>query len=66
MWIVDDSAVLMHAKTNDTLLNVVRTAVQAFTSAAGNRGLEVNFDRGKTELLSNIVGKGARAASSCC
>ena len=58
---VDDCAVLMHAKSNDTLLSVVHAVVQSFTSAAGKRGVEVNFDRGKTELLWNIVEKGARA-----
>ena len=51
---VDDCAVLMHAKCNEKLLSVVRAVVQAFTQAASKRGLEVNFDRGKTELMWNI------------
>ena len=39
----------------------VQCTVQAFTHAAGRRGLEVNFDKGKTKLLWNLIGKVAKA-----
>eukprot|EP00435_Cladocopium_sp_Y103_P035098 s3646_g9.t1 len=57
---VDDAALIMHAKTNDQIVSIVQCLVQCFVSATHKRGLEVNFDRSKTELLWNIVGRGAR------
>eukprot|EP00435_Cladocopium_sp_Y103_P046244 s495_g13.t1 len=58
---VDDAAILMHAKTNEEIMTMVQCIVQAFVHASSRRGLDVNFDKGKTELLWNIVGRGARS-----
>jgi len=59
---VDDCAILVHAKDNHRIPQLIMPIVEAFTAAASKRGLEVNFDKGKTELLWSITGKGARAA----
>ena len=59
---VDDCAILVHAKDNHRIPQLIMPIVEAFTAAAAKRGLEVNFDKGKTELLWSITGKGARVA----
>ena len=58
---VDDCALLIHAATNQRIEQIVKAMVESFDTAASARGLQVNFDRGKTELLWNIIGKGAKA-----
>ena len=58
---VDDCAILVHAKDNHRILQMIRPIVEAFTHAAASRGLEVNFEKGKTELLWTVIGNGARA-----
>eukprot|EP00435_Cladocopium_sp_Y103_P030710 s1969_g7.t1 len=58
---VDDAALLVHARTNEQIVSMIQCLVQSFVNAASRRGLEVNFDKGKTELLWNIIGRGARA-----
>ena len=58
---VDDCALLIHAATNKRIEQIVKVMVESFDTAASARGLQVNFDRGKTELLWNIIGKGAKA-----
>ena len=58
---VDDCAMLVHAPTNQRIEEVIKALVTCFDQAAQSRGLQVNFDRGKTELLWNVVGKGAKA-----
>ncbi|CAL1144617.1 unnamed protein product, partial [Cladocopium goreaui] len=58
---VDDCAMLVHAPTNQRIEEVIKALVTCFDQAAQSRGLQVNFDRGKTELLWNILGKGAKA-----
>eukprot|EP00435_Cladocopium_sp_Y103_P043513 s216_g12.t1 len=57
---VDDAALLVHARTNEQIVSMIQCLVQSFVNAASRRGLEVNFDKGKTELLWNIIGRGAR------
>ena len=58
---VDDCAILLHAPANERILHMLKHTIQAFTQAAGKRGLQVNFDQGKTEVLWNVIGKGAKA-----
>jgi len=58
---VDDCALLVHATTNQRIEEVIIALVTSFDAAARSRGLQVNFNRGKTELLWNVVGKGAKA-----
>ena len=58
---VDDCAIMIHAATNDKFATIVQQVVPAFTQAAFARGLEVNFSSGKTELLWNVYGRGAKA-----
>ena len=60
MTFVDDCAILLYARHNSRILETVQIAVQAISTAAANRGLHINFDPGKTELLWNIIGKGAK------
>ena len=57
---VDDVAVLMHARSNDRLVDMIHAIVDALVHATSRRGLDINFDRGKTELLWNLVGRGSR------
>ena len=49
---------------DDSIVEVVQLVVQAFVTAAGKRGLEINFDMGEAELLWNMTGKGAKAMKS--
>ena len=57
----DDNAISVHARSNDRIRCIVHEVVQCLAHATGKRGLEINFDKGKTELLWNVLGKGARA-----
>ena len=57
---VDDIAVLMHARTNDRLIAMTQCIVEALASATDRMGLTINFDRGKTELLWTLAGKGTK------
>ena len=57
---VDDCAIMVHAPTNHRIEEIIKTLVSSFTVAAATRGLQVNFDKGKTELLRNVIGKGAK------
>lgn len=57
---VDDCVVLVHARSNDRVAEVLKHVVPALDKAAARRGLSINFDQGKTEVLWTITGKGAR------
>ena len=57
---VDDTAMLIHAKTNSRVVDAVQVATHQFAKAAARRGLSINFEPGKTELLWNIRGQGSR------
>ena len=58
---VDDIAVLLHARTNDRLIVLTQSIVEALVHATDKRGLTINFDRGKTELLWNLAGKATKS-----
>ena len=58
---VDDVAYVVHAPTPDCTLCLVQSILSAFKDAAAKRGLCMNFDDGKTEVIMNIVGKGSQA-----
>ena len=61
---VDDVAVMVHARTNDRLIVMTRNIVEALVQATAQRGLTINFDKGKTELLWNLTGKGTRGVKT--
>ena len=58
---VDDCAVALRAPCNDQLKDLAFLALDALVSEAGSRGLEINFEAGKTELLVHWRGQGSRA-----
>ena len=57
---VDDCVVLVHAKSNDPVAHILRSVIRALDSASARRGLSINYEQGKTEVLWTIVCKGAR------
>lgn len=59
---MDDLAVLLRAQTQDELQVLIETAFQAVHEAASKRGLQLNMEAGKTEVLRAFVGKGAKKA----
>ena len=61
---VDDVAVLMHARTNERLIAMTQHIVEALVQATERRGLSINFDRGKTELLWTLTGKGTKGVKT--
>lgn len=58
---MDDCALLIHAPCNQRVEDIIKLLVVSFHGAARSKGLQVNFDRGKTELLWNVIGKGSKA-----
>ena len=58
---VDDAAVAIHAASLVEIEHVIKVVVEGFHRAAAVRGLDVNFSQGKTEVMWDILGKGARA-----
>ena len=59
---VDDLAVLLRAPTQHDLEKIIEIAFQAVCVVAGKRGLQLNMEAGKTEVLRAFVGKGAKQA----
>jgi len=59
---VDDLAVLLRAPSQHDLDNLIQTAFQAVCVVAEKRGLHLNMEAGKTEVLRAFVGKGAKHA----
>lgn len=59
---VDDCAILLHGRSNDKVIELIQAVVTAIDQAAAFRGLAVNYDPGKTEVLWAVAGKGAKAA----
>ena len=58
---VDDVAVAVHAETLQEVESLIKLVVESFHTAAKARGLDVNFNQGKTEVLWDILGKGSKA-----
>ena len=58
---VDDAAVAIHSTGLDDLEALIRIVVEGFHHAAAARGLHINFDKGKTEVVWDIIGKGSRS-----
>jgi len=58
---VDDAAIAIHAESLQEVESTIQLVVEAFHNAASTRGLDVNFSKGKTEVLWDIIGKGSRA-----
>ena len=57
---VDDCVVLIHARSNDRVSHILQQVVVALDTASSRRGLDINYEPGKTEVLWTISGKGAR------
>eukprot|EP00435_Cladocopium_sp_Y103_P007844 s1133_g2.t1 len=57
---VDDCAISIRAENNNELLELVKIATAAMVTSARKRGLVVNFDTGKSEVMLNLVGAGTR------
>lgn len=58
---VDDVAYVVHAPTPDRTLSLVQSILSVFKDAAAKRGLCMNFEDGKTEVILNVVGPGSQA-----
>lgn len=58
---VDDVALMLHAPSNAMLEPALGQVADAFTRAARKRGLEVNWEPGKTEILWRPTGPGSKA-----
>ena len=56
---VDDVAIALHAQTLDHLVQLIQLATVAMFQATSKRGMQLNFDKGKTEALWSIQGKGS-------
>ena len=57
---VDDCAVAIHADTIDRLQRIAQSVVTSMHVAARRRGLHLNFEPGKTEMLWQVQGKGSK------
>ena len=58
---VDDVVFAIHGFCNDDVGAIAQVCVDAMQEAASKRGLQINFDVGKTELLWTIRGSKTRA-----
>ena len=58
---VDDCAFGIHGKSNQQVELGIQAVVEAMTTASKRRGLIINFEQGKTEVLWHVVGKGSKA-----
>eukprot|EP00435_Cladocopium_sp_Y103_P030701 s66_g7.t1 len=58
---VDDCAISVRAASNEQLLELVQLATAGMVRSARKRGLVVNFESGKSEVLLNLAGAGTRA-----
>ena len=58
---VDDVVFAIHGFSNDDVCAIAQVCVDAMQEAAGKRGLQINFEVGKTELLWTIRGSKTRA-----
>ena len=57
---VDDCAFGVHGRSTQQVEQGIQAVVEAMLSASKKRGLVINFEQGKTEVLWNIVGKGSK------
>eukprot|EP00438_Fugacium_kawagutii_P001273 Skav222103 [mRNA] locus=scaffold4111:20221:23028:- [translate_table: standard] len=60
---VDDVALFITDPSPAVLTQKVQQAVAAFTSRCAQKGLEVNFRQGKSEVLLRLEGRGSQAES---
>ena len=61
---VDDMVFALHGACNDEVEALTQVVVESVCKASAKRGLLVNFDQGKTEMIWNIRGPGSRAVRS--
>ena len=57
---VDDCVFCLCAPTNHEVEHLATQIVDAMVRSAAKRGLQVNFDEGKTEMMMHPAGKGVR------
>ena len=57
---VDDVVIATHGFSNMQVQDIAQATVEAICRAAGKRGLLVNFEAGKTEMVWKIRGAGSR------
>jgi len=57
---VDDCAFGIHGRSIQQVEQGIKDVVESVIAAANKRGLCINFDQGKTEVLWNLVGKGSK------
>ena len=57
---VDDMVFALHGSTNSEVECLAKIVVESVCQSAARRGLMVNFDPGKTEMIWNIRGPGTR------
>ena len=57
---VDDCVFVLHGHSNDEVEDIATKIVSAMCKSAGSRGLLINFEAGKTEILWKIQGQGSR------
>ena len=57
---VDDCAFGIHAPEIAEVSDAIKAVVESMVFAAKRRGLEINFEDGKTEAIWQIVGRGSR------
>ena len=57
---VDDVAVALHAQSLDHLMALIKITTAAMHQATSKRGMNLNFDRGKSEVLWAVAGKGSK------
>ena len=58
---VDDAAIAIHAQSLPEMEQLIKTVVEGFHQASAARGLDVNFEQGKTEVLWDVRGKGSKS-----
>ena len=58
---VDDAAIALHASSLPEVEALIKVVVEGFHHAATLRGLDINFEQGKTEVMWDILGKGSRS-----
>lgn len=58
---VDDCAFALHGQSVQQVEVGIQAVVEAMITACRQRGLVINFEQGKTEVLWNVTGKGSKA-----
>ena len=57
---VDDTVILVHGRTNEEVMPIIQQTVECMMEVNEQRGLQLSFDKGKTECIWTMRGKGSR------